>query len=160
MSRIFTSGLKEYMAGFIEEKHALGFPYIDGERIAFNFDRFCAENYPGCSTITKEMGLHWATMHEGEGQKNVSTRIGVARELARFMQREGCEAYIIPNDYGKNPGRHYSRHIFTDAELSAIFRAADNLPVSTRDYTAHLVAPVLFRLLYSCGLRPSEGRYV
>lgn len=121
MSRIFTSGLKEYMVGFIEEKHALGFPYVDGERITFNFDRFCETHYPGCKTITKEMGLHWAAMHDGEGQKNVSTRIGVVRELARFMQRNGTDAYIITNDYGRNPGRRYAPHIFTDAELASIF---------------------------------------
>lgn len=160
MSRIFTSGLKEPMEGFIAEKHALGFPYVDGERITSNFDRFCTTHHPGCSTITKEMGLQWATLREGEGQKNVSTRIGVVRELARYMQRNGMEAYIIPNDFGKNPGRRYVPHIFTDEELSSIFAAADHLPVSNRDYTAHLVAPVLFRLLYSCGLRPSEGRLI
>lgn len=160
MNRIFTSELKEYMVGFIKEKHALGFPYVDGERITFNFDRFCEMHYPGCKTITKEMGLHWATMRDGEGQKNVSTRIGVVRELARFMQRNGTDAYIITNDYGRNPGRRYAPHIFTDAELVSIFRAADNLPINSRDCTAHLVAPVLFRLLYSCGLRPSEGRQI
>nr|WP_302137202.1 tyrosine-type recombinase/integrase [uncultured Schaedlerella sp.] len=158
MTRIFTSGLKKYMADFIEQKHAMGFPYTDGERITANFDAFCAAHYPDCSTITKEMGLHWAAMRENEGRKNIATRVGVVRELARFMQREGMEAYIIPSDYGKNPAQRYTPHIFTDGELAAVFHAADNLPVSSRDCTCHLVAPVLFRLLYCCGLRPSEGR--
>ncbi len=160
MSRIFTSGLKDHMSGFIAEKHALGFPYIESERITANFDRFCAENYPECHTITREMGLQWSIMHEGEGEKSVAIRIGVIRELARFMQRNGIEAYIIPNDFGKVSNTRFTPHIFTDEELTAIFTAADNLPISSRYYTTHLVVPVLFRLLYSCGLRPAEGRLI
>lgn len=160
MNYIFTSNLHGYIARFVEQKHALGFPYIDGERIAANFDRYCAEYYPNESTITKEMGLGWATKHDGEGKKGLSTRVGVIRELAKFMLREGVEAYLIPTDYGKNPNTRYIPHIFTDDELKRIFEAADHLIPSKHDPTCHLVAPVLFRLLYTCGLRPCEGRLV
>lgn len=160
MNRVFRSNLREYITGFIEQKHALGFPYLDSERIIANFDRFCAEKYPNETTITKEMGLNWATMRDGEGKKSLSTRIGVVRELARFLRREGVETYIIPTELGKSPSTRYQPHIFTDNELRRIFKASDRLVPSKHDPTCHLVAPVLLRLLYTCGLRPIEGRLI
>jgi integrase len=152
------SCLSSYITGFVEQKRALGFPYIDSGRIAANFECFCAEQFPNEITITEEMGLRWATVHDGEGKKGLSTRVGVVRELARYMIREGIDAYVISSDYGRNPRKRYIPHIFTDSELCRIFEATDRLVPSKRDPSCHLVAPVLFRLLYSCGLRPSEGR--
>lgn len=160
MSRVFISALSGHITRFVEQKHALGFPYVDSGRIVGNFDRFCAEHYPNEITITEEMGLNWATMRETEGKKGLCTRVGVIRELARFMRREGVDAYLIPDDLGKNPCSRYQPHIFTDSELKHIFEASDHLAPSKHDPTCHLVAPVLFRLLYTCGLRPIEGRLV
>jgi len=160
MSRIFVSALAKHITRFVEQKRALGFPYIDSERIVANFDKFCAEYYPEEQTITEEMGLRWATLRETEGKKSLSTRIGPVRELAKFMRREGSDAYLIPIDLGKCPSVRYLPHIFTDIELRQIFRASDNLTPSKHDPTCHIVAPVLFRLLYTCGLRPIEGRLI
>ena len=158
--RIFTSNLRKYITGFVEQKHALGFPYVNSERIIANFDRFCAEKYPNETTITEGMGLEWAIMRESEGQKGLCSRVGVVRQLAMYMQREGVETYLIPTGYGKVSHDRYVPHIFTDNELKRIFDASDHLSSSRRDPTSHLVAPVLFRLLYTCGLRPSEGRLI
>lgn len=160
MSEIYTSRLGKYIEQFVEQKHALGFPYVDSGRIVGNFDRYCAERFPQENTITEEMGLSWATMRENEGKKGLCTRVGVVRELARFLRREGVDAYLIPTDLGKTPSSRYQPHIFTDSELKRIFDASDKLTINHRDPTAHLVAPVLFRLLYTCGLRPSEGRLI
>lgn len=158
MKYILASKLKTYLTDFINQKHSFGYPYVTGERIVADFDKFCAEFYPNCSTVTREMGFHWAIMREKEGSKNLAYRVGVIREFARFMQREGIDAYIIPNNIGKNPKQRYCPHIFNDNELKCIFDVADNLPIRKSEFTTHLVAPVLFRLLYCCGLRPSEGR--
>jgi integrase len=160
MSRNYVSGLGGYIERFVEQKRALGFPYVDSERLAFNFDRFCAEHYPNETTITEAMGLHWATMRESEGKKSLCTRVGVVRELAKFMLREGMTCYLIPSDLGKHPTTRYQPHIFTDNELRRVFKAADCLKPSKHDPTCHLVAPVLLRLLYTCGLRPIEGRLI
>lgn len=160
MNRTYKSGLGVYIERFVEQKRALGFPYLDSERIISNFDALCAEYYPTATTITEEMGLHWATARETEGKKGLSTRVGVVREFSKFLQREGIDAYLIPTDLGKTPSYRYQPHIFTESELNRIFMAADNLPQSSRDPTASFVAPVLFRLLYTCGLRPIEGRLI
>lgn len=160
MNRPLFSLLSDHMKRFVDQKNALGFPYVDSSRIVANFDRFCFEYYPTETTITEEMGLHWATMRDTESKKGLCIRIGVVRELAKFMLRDGVDAYLIPTEIGKQPTSRYQPHIFTKSELAQIFEAADNLTPSNHDPSCHLVAPVLFRLLYTCGLRPMEGRLI
>ena len=48
-------------------------------------------------------------------------------------------------------------YIFSDTELAALFRASDQLKPKKSDAFAPVIAPVLFRLIYTCGLRPGEG---
>jgi integrase len=151
------SHLKQYIQGMQEQKRALGYHYVDGEGILGRFDDFCASHYPHEQTITKEVGLDWATLRTDESGKNLSSRLGPIRELARYMIREGVDAYIIPPGIGAAPETRQPPHIFTELELRSVFAEVDKLSPSKRDFTRHLVAPVLLRLLYCCGLRPSEG---
>lgn len=43
-------------------------------------------------------------------------------------------------------------------ELSALFRAIDQLPPTKKEPFLNEIAPALYRLIYTCGLRPNEGR--
>ena len=66
--------------------------------------------------------------------------------------------YILPEKYigGKSA---FSPYIFTDSELRGIFSAADNIqPSSNTSVVGHIAVPVILRLIYTCGLRPNEGR--
>ena len=56
----FTSRLKEDMEGLLEQKHALGCPYIVSGRILLEFDRFCQEHFPDAETITPELARAWS----------------------------------------------------------------------------------------------------
>jgi integrase len=74
------------------------------------------------------------------------------------MNRIGVDAYLIPTGI---PGKQirYVPHIYTDQELQAFFGEIDRCAVSPYSPPArHLIIPVLFRLLYCCGLRSSEAR--
>ena len=52
----------------------------------------------------------------------------------------------------------FNPYIFTDRELTALFTAIDNLPSDKNEPFITEIAPTLFRLIYTCGLRPNEGR--
>ncbi len=73
------------------------------------------------------------------------------------MNLSGQEAYVLPDRYFGNP-KPKEVYMFTDAELSRLFSAIDALPESSRVPHSHLMLPVMFRLIYTCGLRPQEGR--
>ena len=55
-------------------------------------------------------------------------------------------------------GAKYEAHIYSSSEIQAFFQAVDHCPTSSYSLTRRFVIPVVFRLLYCCGLRSSEAR--
>jgi len=156
----FTSGLAYHIQGFLEQKRAFGFKYEENVRYLFNFDKMCSASFPTETIITREMGMIWATAYPDERKEGLARRMSPVRELARYMNRNGIPAFVIPAECGKYPNRRYSPHIFSEDELTRIYEASDNLRANAHYPTNHLIIPVLLRLLYACGLRPYEGRLI
>lgn len=151
--------LGKHMDGLVKEKQSLGFSFGLGERTLRQFDKFCLENFPTETTITKEMGLSWVAFRVSEKERSPAKRMAAIRELAKYMIRKGLDAYVIPAEFVKQPLGRYMPHIFTDNELSRMFSAADNMQMRRKDNALKIyVAPVMLRLLYCCGLRPQEVR--
>lgn len=49
-------------------------------------------------------------------------------------------------------------YIFTDDELRRLFAESDKELYCKTNPCRHLIIPVIYRLIYFCGLRPNEGR--
>jgi len=147
------------IAGLVAQKHALGYLYSEGERILNEIDLFCYEYFPHETTLTKEIGLRWAERRQTEDISSQRKRISVIRGLAKYINSLGENAYVIPVEITsrKRPPR-YVPHIYAKDELSAFFYEVDHLHYCSYSPGRHLVFPVLFRLLYCCGLRPIEAR--
>lgn len=73
------------------------------------------------------------------------------------MRAVGKDAYVLYSGYMKEPTRHPA-YIFSDGELNALFNAVDATKGTNNEPFLHEIAPVLYRLIYTCGLRPNEGR--
>jgi len=147
-----------FIEGLVEEKKSIGYPYDSSARILKVFSNFCMDHYPQETILTKEIAMHWAERKQDEHVNGLLRRITPVRQLANYMNRIGIEAFIIPLGI---PGKQirYIPHIFTDQELKAFFVETDQCVVSPFSGPArHLLIPVLFRLLYCCGLRSSEAR--
>ena len=69
----------------------------------------------------------------------------------------GKDAYILPEKY-VSMKHNFAPYIFTDEELRRLFSAIDRIRPTVTEPFIHVIAPVLFRLIYTCGLRPNEGR--
>ena len=156
----FSSRLKEDMEGLLEQKHALGSPYIVSGRILLEFDRFCQKHFPDAETITPELAMAWAVIKPTEKPESFRNRMAPVRELARYMARSGREACTIPKGIVPRQGQRHMPHIFTMDELGKFFQAADSQPVMPGSALRHLQIPVIFRLMYACGLRPNEARLI
>lgn len=156
MNVVFSSNFKNYIEAFIEQKHATGFSYKSSKQSLQEFDRFCQEHYPKDSQLTREITMHWAQRRPQEHLKTLSNRIVPIRQLSKYLNRIGCDAYVIPSGL---PGKimRYVPHIFTEQELQAFFVAADQCRYRAVSPARHLVVPVIFRVLYCCGLRSSEA---
>jgi len=157
MSYFYYSNFKVYIEDLIQQKQRVGYPYQTSARILRHFDEYCMEQFPEATTITRDIGLGWASLKENEHQNSLSRRVTPIRQLAKYMNSIGVKAYVIPPKIPKKQIR-YVPHIYTTKELSAFFQSVDGCQPSTYSKTRYLVIPVLFRLLYCCGLRSSETR--
>jgi len=153
----FYSGLAEPLRSLLEVKHALGLPYEESERHLHRFDQMCAEDFPGEVALTKEMAMAWAVARPAEHVNGQMRRMSPIRQLAKHMNGLGMTAYVIPSGI---PGKQirYRPHIFTHEQLRALFDAADSIQATSFGGRREVIIPVIFRMVYCLGLRPSEAR--
>ena len=152
MSKL-TSQFASPIEAMLEYRAALGLSESTLNASLIKFDRYCSEHYPDCSVLTKELALEWLSVR---GSGSVSGDASAIRQFSRYLTAIGQEAYVLPDGFYSAKST-FMPYIFSDIELSMFFRAADALP--DRGKTNEVViAPVLFRLIYTCGLRPNEGR--
>lgn len=154
---VFTSKLGSSMETFISQKRACGYPYITSARVLGYLDTMVAEQFPTSETLTKGICDAWVKECSAHHQNTLLRRVTPVRQYAKYLIGTGVVAYIIP---GRIPAKQvrYDAHIFTEKELTAFFTAVDGCKASPFSRTRCYVVPVLFRLLYTCGLRSSEAR--
>ncbi len=160
MNGAYTSKLGPYISQMVDQKRAVGYPYKESERILRSFDSFCAAEFPDAETISPEIGNAWAVIKPTEKSRSFLDRLAPIRELARYMNSIGMDSYIIPNGLAPTKPQRYIPHIFSPEELKRFFQAADSQPVLPKSRLRHLQIPVIFRLMYTCGLRPNEVRLI
>jgi integrase len=122
---------------------------------AQNFDRFCSKHHPDADCLTEPLALSWIK-DAGTSTGAILSRLTFERGFAAYLNAIGKSAYVLPDRFAS--GRSiFVPYIFTDGELSALFREID-----AYQYPKEPLRPVLlstyFRLTYTCGLRPNEGR--
>lgn len=152
-----SSGVAPFIVSLLAVKHAIGWPYTASERHLGAFDALCAAQYPGQTTISRPMAMDWVTARPGEHVNGQIRRITPVRQLAKHMNALGVDAYVIPSGI---PGKQvrYRPHLYTPAQLRALFDAADRIGPSPYGGCRDLIIPVMFRMIYCLGLRPGEAR--
>lgn len=157
MKYIFSSAFADRINDFVEQKNAVGFPYVVSLRILRRFDGFCTEYYPQETALTKELCMAWAVRKETENNNTFRNRLMPIREFAKYLKRGEEDAYVLPPDFAKKGARHIP-HIYSEAEISSLWEAFDNLKPNKGYPIRQFVISTFIRLLYCCGLRPSEAR--
>jgi len=153
----FKSLIGGCISEFISQKRALGYPYQESARTLHHFDALIVKEFPDICTITKELCDAWINLNSCVHPNTLLRRVTPVRQLCKYMKGLGYDVYIIP---GHIPNKQvkYEAHIYNSAELKAFFSAIDHCPPSPFSPTRRYVIPVIFRLLYCCGLRSSEAR--
>lgn len=153
----FKSILGELIAGYIEEKRAVGYKYIKSASRLKEFDALAAKEYLPEKKLPKELVLLWTEKKPNETASTRNGRISIVRGFAKYMVRLGYEAYIFPAAAVTIDRYSYVPYIFSKEELKSMFSICDSYPVSNVTPNRHLILPLLFRMLYGCGLRISEA---
>lgn len=153
----FESRFASRIEAFIVQKNALGFGYLESSRILRDFDRFCLANFPEENNLTKELCFAWATRKGTECSNTFRNRLMPVRELARYLNRNGEIAYVLPPNIAKK-GEPYAPYIYTEEEILRVWDVLDHLKPRSNYPIRHFVIPAMVKLLYCCGLRPAEAR--
>lgn len=150
----FSSGLANEIRAMVDFRKSMG--VTDYEYLLSKFDRFCVSKYPDRTMLEREMVLDWIA-DERSRHNRVRNNAVAIRQLGKHIVSSGKYAYVLPNNFVSSKN-DFVPYIFSDEELAGFFKAADSVKCYKSNPYAHIIVPVLFRLLYCCGLRPNEGR--
>lgn len=153
----YVGPFKDYLKSHIELKQAIGYNYLAEARQLKRFDQFTMEIYPNATCLTREIVLNWCSKQSHEAQANQSSRASILRQFSKYLDTEGIDAYILPKGYYRKEPQ-YVPYIYSPEELARFFAQTDRCHYSPEFPHRHLIMPVFFRMLYQCGLRPSEAR--
>jgi integrase len=151
---IWKSGFAEAAQNYISLKKQTGLKFESQERYLRHFDAFYyGSGYEGLH-FTKEI-VNDFIYDPNERPSSHYNKELTMRDFAMYLSDRGYCVYI-PDIKTVLPRCKFIPHILTDDEVRRFFIAMDNYPQKKMSYR-NTVDPVLFRFLYSTGVRISEA---
>lgn len=154
---IYEGPFKDHLKNHVELKQAIGYKYVTEADHLKRFDRFTLEKYPDAIILSKKIVLDWCRKKSYEAQANQCSRASIIRQFGKYLDSIGLKAFILPKGYYPKE-KQYVPHIYTFDELTRFFTQTDQCQYCCECPSRHLIMPVLFRMIYMCGLRVSEAR--
>ena len=152
----FLQDLTHDFRTMLDFRRALGYATRTDESTLPHFIDFCGNNYPDAKSITKEMVDGWLTYYSYKSAGTQAAFISLLRHYTKFIRSLGKEAFIPDDEYSIKRER-YRPYIFNDMELYTLFQTMDTFSgYYKKPPYREIVIPVLFRMMYCCGMRPSE----
>jgi len=145
--------LKKHLDRFISYKRLQGYKYKSCEESLGRFIKFVEGFGLTENRLSKELILEYASKRSNETPKNNANRVSDLKQFAIYLNEHGYEAFI-PTAIKHSSA--FVPYIFTHDEILRIFQTVDRLKPNSK-YISAVVYPVLFRMLYGCGLRISEA---
>lgn len=153
------SALAPYIAGLIDEKHALGYKYTSGARILKRFDIYWLEHGYDDPSLTADRLAEWVQKTDSEGTGQLRHRILAVRQLSYYLNGLSIPSYIPHLDVRREKP---IRHLLTKSEINELFAQIDaHMPRGKGARSAYKrmarAYSLLFRLIYLHGMRISEA---
>lgn len=124
------------------------------------FENYCRSNYKGKDELTQDMVSIWLRQRNTESKASCKARTQVVRTLVGYLQERCLTEITLPEPLAAPPNQ-YLPHAFSVNELSSFFKECDRqvLEATSGKSALHmLTSSVIFRLLYSSGMRTTEAR--
>lgn len=153
----YESMLSPVLHGYVQEKRAVGYKFNKGAAELKRLDSVLLEMNFEEVRLSKDLIMMWTAKKKNEKPSTRCGRISIVRGLAKYMIRLGYDAYIYPNATVTIERYSYNPYIYSELEIKRIFEACDNYPQVEISPYRHIMLPLLFRVLYGCGLRISEA---
>ena len=154
---LWKSRISGYLTEFLDTMRLAGYKYELQERWLRQLDQYCFRHEAPEAALPREAveEFCYGRGHEFQGSRLV--RIRIVKKLAEYMETSGCQAFVPPL-----PERafRYPRHqpyIYSEKQLKDIFTQIDTWEEVTQKRNKRKITdPLIFRMLYGCGLRISE----
>ena len=159
---MYKSFLSSYLDAYIQYRNASGRGNATDDYILKVFDNFCFVNYPDAKELSDEIIKVWTKKRETELNKSWNDRVRPVRSFIKYLNDRKLADIKFP-DVLKPEKTNYIPHFFTESELKSFFNACDSIELTRNTLGLKLkkiTVPVLFRLLYSSGIRTTEARFL
>lgn len=125
--------------------------------VLYNF-RDYALKFPVEKQLSQEVVYEWSERRTTENNAGYVRRLSSINELIKYCFAMKYIDYEFDTDLRPAKVLRYEPYIFSDNELYDVFEAASKVPFNKYYPLRHLVIDTIFRLTYTCGLRPTEVR--
>ena len=144
-----------HIVEYLKLKRDLGFKLRDAEYVFVMFDRLTVERDEASIGITKELSDAWCEKRPNETDGTRYNRISSLSLFAKFLCDTGFPSYIPEVPRFKTS---FVPYIFSKDEIASIFSTCDHFLSGRLSHNSpQIMMPVLYRLLYSTGLRLGEA---
>ena len=144
-----------YYDDMLKLRISLGYSIGNDAQKIRGFIEFCDSYCPDSTSITKEMVDSWMGSKVFKTNATQNHMLAKLRLFTRYLASIGVPCFIPSEDYYVRRVR-YVPYLFTDSELAQLFEAIDGFPPNNGSSNREYIVPVMFRMMYCCGMRPSE----
>lgn len=119
------------------------------------FDDFTIKEGANSIGLTKELANKWMEQRPNEAAVTRYKRVNDIRNFCVYLNQLGYRSYIprLPKKYQST----FTPYIFSKEELNSFFTACDTIRVKDKTSNMKFILPIVFRLIYGCGLRINEA---
>lgn len=154
----FVGEFRELLEAFVEQKRNLGYKYDTTRENLRRFSIFTLDYSIENKVLNKQVVTDWTSKRKNELVQCWEHRSSYLRQFALYLQNLGYTVFIPPKSH-KVRRDEYIPYIFTHEEIERFLRIVDSIPPHPLS-NKHENYPLLFRLLYCCGLRISEALHL
>lgn len=154
IEKTFVGEFSELLEAFVQYKRNLGYKYDSTRENLQRFSKFTLNYNIENKILSKQLVTDWTSKRKNESVRGWAHRSSDLRQFAVYLQKLGYDVFIPPKCH-KTGYDEYIPYIFTHEEIERFLQIVDSIephPLSNK----HASYPLLFRLLYCCGLRISE----
>lgn len=155
IEKSFVGELKDLLHDFVEHKKNTGYKYEVNYYYLRRFSEFSLKYDLKNLALPKQLVLDWTAKRKNEAEGTWVRRTSELRQLALYLQQRGYEVFFPPRNR-KIRRSDFTPYIFTYDEIERFFKTCDSMSPRALS-NKHKTLPLLYRLLYCCGLRVSEA---
>lgn len=144
--------------GFVAFRRGVGFKVgrPDLYRLA-SFCSFLGSSGHEAPSLTEAAVLGYLEARDGGSASAMRGRECMVRQFATYLGAKGVDAWVLPESMITRASRDFAPYVFTADEMRRIFRVLDEERSVGPGSRNRLIYQVLFRLLYSTGMRVGEA---